>query len=174
MTSLDYREMAATQELVAANQLLLQQLNTGAHSPAEIRQLLTKITNHRIDDSVEIRLPFHSDFGRNIHLGKHVFINSGAMLTDMGGIYIADDVLICPNVTIVSVNHPLHPADRHKIELQPVYLHHNAWIGAGATILPGVTVGENAVVGAGAVVTHSIPKNTVAVGTPARVVKIIK
>ncbi|MDC9280742.1 sugar O-acetyltransferase, partial [Clostridioides difficile] len=92
-------------EVVKTNQGLLQRLNTKGHSAAEIRQLVSQITNERIDDSTEIRFPFRTDFGRNLHIGKDVFINSGAMFVDLGGIYLGDHVLIGPNVTIASVNH---------------------------------------------------------------------
>lgn len=172
--NLNDAELKEIQNWVETNQKLLQELNNGVFSKDEIRERLAIIMNQKIDPSVEVRLPFYSDFGRNIHFGKNVFINSGVMMTDLGGIYIADDVLIGPNVTITSVNHPMDPADRHQVELQAVCIHKNAWLGANATIVPGVTIGENAVVAAGAVVTHNVPKNTVVAGVPARVIKLIK
>lgn len=161
-------------QINAINQPLLQSLNTGQHSQAAIRATISQITKQAIDDSVEIRLPFFTDFGRNIHLGKEVFINSGVTLVDLGGIYLADKVLIGPKANIISVNHPLDPANRRNVELKPVYVHENAWIGANATILPGVSIGRNAVVAAGAVVTKNVPANTVVAGVPARVIKTIK
>lgn len=159
--------------LIADNQRLVQQLNTAPHSLAATRKIVSQITQQPIDSSNEIRLPFYTDYGRNLHLGNNVFINSGVTFTDMGGIYLADDVLICPNATLISVNHPLAADQRHGVELKPVHIHHNAWIGANATILPGVTVGENAVVAAGAVVSRNVPANTVVAGVPARVIKTI-
>lgn len=161
-------------QINAINQPLLQSLNTGQHSQAAIRATISQITKQTIDDSVEIRLPFFTDFGRNIHLGKEVFINSGVTLVDLGGIYLADKVLIGPKANIISVNHPLDPANRRNVELKPVYVHENAWIGANATILPGVSIGRNAVVAAGAVVTKNVPANTVVADVPARVIKTIK
>lgn len=161
-------------QLIEKNQLLVQQLNTGVHSLADTRELIAKITQQPVDESDEIRLPFYTDYGRNIHLGKNVFINSGVTFTDMGGIYLADDVLIGPNATLISVNHPLAADQRHGVELKPVHIHRNAWVGANATILPGVTVGENAVVAAGAVVSRNVPANTVVAGVPARVIKTIE
>lgn len=89
-------------------------------------------------------------------------------------IYLSDKVLIGPKANIISVNHPLDPANRRNVELKPVYIHENAWIGANATVLPGVSVGKNAVVAAGAVVTKNVPANTVVAGVPARVIKVIK
>lgn len=161
-------------EVVKTNQRLLQQLNTQEHSVAEIRQLVSQITNERIDDSTEIRLPFRTDFGRNLHIGKDVFINSGAMFVDLGGIYLGDHVLIGPNVTIASVNHRMEPQERRYLNLKSVYIHQNAWLGANVTVTPGVVIGENAVVAAGAVVTRNVPKNTVVAGVPARIIKKIK
>lgn len=119
-------QVASMNEIIEHNQALLQELNTGVHSPAVIRAAVAQLTQQTLDPSVEIRLPFYSDFGRNIHIGKRVFINSGVTFTDLGGIYLADDVLIGPNATLISVNHPLDPAARHGIELKPVYVRKNA------------------------------------------------
>ena len=168
------QQIADLDEIIEHNQELVQKLNTGAHSPAAIRETVAQLTQQELDPSVEIRLPFYTDFGRNIHIGKRVFINNGATFTDLGGIYLADDVLIGPNATLISVNHPLDPAARHGVEPKPVYIRKNAWLGANTTILPGVTIGENAVVAAGAVVTRNVPANTIVAGVPARVIKTIK
>ena len=119
-------QVASMNEIIEHNQALLQELNTGVHSPAAIRAAVAQLTQQTLDPSVEIRLPFYSDFGRNIHIGKRVFINSGVTFTDLGGIYLADDVLVGPNATLISVNHPLDPAARHGIELKPVYGRKNA------------------------------------------------
>ena len=166
--------MQHVQKLVAQNQLLLQKLNNGTADQQEIRKQLSVITNQRIDSSVEVRLPFYTDFGRNIHLGKNIFINSGVMMTDLGGVYIGNNVLIGPKVTIATVNHPLNPQDRHHVDLKPVYIRQNAWIGANAVIVPGITISENAVVAAGSVVTHNVPKDTMVAGIPARITKLLK
>ncbi|MBB1099601.1 sugar O-acetyltransferase [Limosilactobacillus sp. WF-MT5-A] len=166
--------MQHVQKLVAQNQLLLQKLNNGTADQQEIRKQLSVITNQRIDSSVEVRLPFYTDFGRNIHLGKNIFINSGVMMTDLGGVYIGNNVLIGPKVTIATVNHPLNPQDRHHVDLKPVYIRQNAWIGANAVIVPGITISENAVVAAGSVVTHNVPKDTMVAGVPARITKLLK
>ena len=95
------------------------------------------------------------------------------MFTDLGGITLADNVLVGPNATIISVNHPLDPQKRHEVEMKPVLIDENAWLGANSTILPGVTVGKNAVVAAGAVVTKDVPANTVVAGVPAKIIKEI-
>lgn len=154
-------------KLIAKTKTLIQKLNTGVYTDNEIRQILSEITGEKIDPSNEIRLPFFTDNGFNTHFGKNIFINTGVTFSDLGGIYIEDDVLIGPGAKILSVNHPIVPQYRHQMELQPVRIKKNAWIGADAKILPGVTVGENAVVGAGAVVTKDVPANSVVVGVPA-------
>ena len=154
-------------KLIAKTKPLIQKLNTGVYTDNEIRQILSEITGEKIDPSNEIRLPFFTDNGFNTHFGKNIFINTGVTFSDLGGIYIEDDVLIGPGAKILSVNHPIVPQYSHQMELQPVRIKKNAWIGADAKILPGVTVGENAVVGAGAVVTKDVPANSVVVGVPA-------
>ncbi|MBB1063562.1 DapH/DapD/GlmU-related protein [Limosilactobacillus fastidiosus] len=173
MNQLNKNELKEITRIALKNQELFQELNSRPASQAEIRQVISNITGHQLDSSVEIRLPIRSDYGANLKIGKEVFINSGAMFTDLGGIVIEDKVLIAPNVTIISVNHPLNPAKRRGLELKPVRIKENAWIGANATILPGVTVGKNAVVAAGAVVTKNVPDNMVVAGVPAKGIKKI-
>ncbi|GEO49408.1 DapH/DapD/GlmU-related protein [Lactiplantibacillus pentosus] len=149
-------------------------MNHTAKTLPEIRQILSEITGQDIDDSVEVRLPFWTDYGRNLRLGKRVYINDNVQITDLGGISLADDVLIGPGAMLLSVNHPLAPVKRRAVVVEPIKVERNAWIGAGAKILAGVTIGENAVVGAGAVVTKSVPANTVVAGVPAKVIKTIE
>lgn len=156
------------------NQLLVQQLNDTPHTQPEIRELISQITNEKIDETTEIRLPFYTDFGQNLHLGKNVYISNCSMFVDLGGIYIGDNVLIGPNVTITSVNHHINPEQRRHLKFKSVYIHDNAWLGANVTVTPGTTIGENAIVVAGAVVTKNVPANTIVAGIPARVIKTIK
>ena len=165
---------ASHQQIIDQNQRLLHRLNNHTHQPAEIRQLIGEISGQPIHESVEIRLPFFTDFGRHIQIGRHVFINSNVMFVDLGGICIDDHVLIGPKATIISVNHQEAPARRRALTLKPVHLKTGAWIGAQALILPGVTVGKNAIVGAGAVVTKDVPNNTVVAGNPAQKIRSIK
>lgn len=164
---------AEIHDIVAENAPKIAELSGGFKTQSEIRTLLAEITRSGIDDSLHVNLPFYSDFGRHIRIGRNVFINTGAVFTDLGGIVIEDNVLIAPAVKILTVNHPLDPKTRRGLILQPVHIKKNAWIGAGATILGGVTVGENAVVAAGAVVSKDVPDNAVAAGIPAKVVKMI-
>lgn len=149
---------------------LVEKLNTSVHTEASKNTLLEQITGEKIDNSTIISLPFRTDFGRNISIGKEVFINSDVMMTDLGSITIEDKVLIGPRAMIISVNHPQEAALRRGLILKPVHIKKNAWIGAGATILPGVTIGENAIVGAGSVVTKDVPANATVVGVPAKII----
>ncbi|GAB3760296.1 DapH/DapD/GlmU-related protein [Spirosoma pomorum] len=149
------------------------EMNAQATELDQVRSRLSEIIGAEIDPSTTIFPPFHTNFGRFIRLGKNVFINHACSFLDIGGITIEDDVQIGPHVNLTSENHPLDPADRKTLLLQPIVIKRNAWIGAGATILPGVTVGENAVVAAGAVVSRDVPDNVVVAGVPAKVVKAL-
>lgn len=138
-----------------------------------IRELLSEITGITLDASTTVLAPFHINLGIFTRIGKNVFINHGCTFLDIGGITIEDDVLIGPKASIITESHPLNPAERKALLVKPVVIKRNAWIGAGATILSGVTVGENAVVAAGAVVSKDVPPNTIVAGVPAKVIKDI-
>lgn len=152
---------------------LTTELNTGYSKPQEVREILMRIIGKEVDDSTQVLLPFNTDFGRNITLGKRVFINKSCTFVDLGGIVLEDDVLIGPEVKILSVNHPLDPKNRRSVILESVKIKQNVWIGAGAIICPGVTIGENSVIGAGSVVTKDVPANSVYAGVPAKFIKNI-
>ncbi len=139
-----------------------------------VRAFLSDIIGKSIDESTTIFPPFYVNFGKFITLGKNIFINHACSFLDMGGITIEDDVQIGPRVNLVTENHPLDPSDRRTLITQPIVIKRNAWIGAGATILPGVTIGENAVIAAGAVVSKDVPANTVVGGVPAKLIKTIE
>ncbi|MCC6723723.1 MAG: sugar O-acetyltransferase [Saprospiraceae bacterium] len=142
-------------------------------STDQIRERLSEVTGQKIDSSTTVFVPFYTNFGRHIRLGKGVFINHACTFLDLGGITIEDGVMIGPKVSLISENHPTDPTTRKTLELKPVLIKRNAWIGANAVILHGVTVGENSVVAAGAVVTSDVPDNTVVGGVPAKVIKSI-
>lgn len=160
-------------QVVARTIRLCVEMNANATDTDQVRQRLSEIIGSQIDASTTIFPPFYTNFGRNTIFGKNVFINHACSFLDIGGITIEDDVMIGPRVNITSENHPLDPADRKALIPKPVIIKRNAWIGAGATILPGVTIGENAVVAAGAVVSRDVPANAVVVGIPARQVRVI-
>lgn len=162
-----YAEFEKTMELVA-------QLNSGYHTPAEIRELLGRIWGQEIDESVRMFPPFHTAFGKLTKVGKGVFINFGCTFLDRGGISLEDNVFIGPNVQIITENHPEQPPVRRNVYTKPVVIRRGAWIGASAVILPGVTVGGNAIVGAGSIVTKDVPDNTIVAGNPARIIREIK
>lgn len=154
-------------------QKILFELNNQYHEPTEIRHLFSQLINEKVDETFRIRLPFYTDFGMNIHIGKRVFINQGCTFMDRGGIILEDDVLIGPKVNLITISHPIEPEKRHATVSRKIIIKKNAWIATGATILSGVTVGENAVVAAGAVVTHDVLENTVVAGVPAQVIKVV-
>ena len=118
--------------------------------------------------------PFYTDYGKNISVGENVFINSGCCFQDQGGIEIGNNVLIGQQVVIATLNHELTPTKRGNLLPAPVKIGNNVWIGAHATILSGVTIGDNSVVAAGAVVTKDVPANVVVAGVPAKVIKQIE
>lgn len=127
-------------------------------------------------ENIFILPPIYANFGlRHVHVGKDVFINFNCVLVDDSNIYIGDDVMIGPSVKIVTANHPISPKLRkRKYQCnKPVHIGNNVWIGAGAIILPGVTLGDNSIVGAGAVVTKSFEENSIIVGNPARLLRKI-
>ena len=163
-------EMRAVWEVVQRTIELSARLNS-ATTIAQIRHLLSQIINKPIPSSTRIFIPFHTNFGQHITLGENVFINHGCSFLDLGGITIEDDVLIGPKVNIITENHPIDPANRKSLDLAKVVIKQNAWIGAGATLLPGVTIGKNSIVAAGAVVTKDVPDNTIVGGIPAQIIR---
>lgn len=170
LVPLDDPEFYKVDEVVNRTLFLSSAMNT-ARSTGEIREKLSEIIGAHIDQSTVIFAPFYTNFGRFINMGRQVFINHACSFLDMGGITLEDHVLIGPKVNLITENHPLDPASRRGMVCAPILIRRKAWIGAGATILPGVTVGENAVVAAGAVVSKNVPDNTVVGGIPAKVIK---
>jgi maltose O-acetyltransferase len=142
--------------------------------PQNRRKLLEELLGS-IGDEVEIRPPLHVDYGSHLHVGDRVFVNFGLTALDVAQIRIGHDVLIGPNVQLLTPTHPIDPEPRRaKWEAAlPITIGDNVWIGGMAVICPGVTIGENSVIGAGAVVTRDIPANVVAVGNPARVIRSV-
>jgi acetyltransferase-like isoleucine patch superfamily enzyme len=165
-------EFSKVDEVVARTIRLSAQLNT-AGDIQQIREILGEITGSEIDQTTTVFAPFYTNFGKFISIGKNVFINHACSFLDMGGITIEDHVLIGPRVTLVTENHPADPVDRRALITRPIVIKRNAWIGANATILPGVTIGENAIVAAGAVVAKDVPDNAIVGGVPAKFIKSV-
>ena len=170
MSDPDYSAMADALELARH---VTAEINPAWHDRDEVRDLLRRL-GARIDDTAEIRTPFYTDFGKFIEVGKNVFVNNACTFMDRGGITLEDDVKIGPRVNLITENHDEHPARRRTLISNRIIIKRNVWIGAAATVLPGVTVGENSIVAAGAVVTKDVPANTVVAGVPAKVIKRIE
>lgn len=165
-------EMGEVWEIVFRAQRLSPALNAST-TIDEMRERLSEIIDSKIDKSTTVFVPFHTNFGKHIKLGKNVFINHACSFLDLGGITIEDDVLIGPRVNLITEDHPVDPVKRKCLDLKSILIKRNAWIGAGATILPGVTIGENSIVAAGAVVNKDVSDNSVAGGIPAKIIKTI-
>lgn len=144
-----------------------------ATDPNEIRNLLSEIMGSEIDESVNVFTPLYINYGKHTKIGKNVFINFDCTFLDLGGITIEDNVLIAPKVNLLSEGHPVLPELRHSLMVGHIHIKKNAWIGTNATILPGVTIGENAIVASGAVVSEDVADNTIVGGIPAKVIKTI-
>ena len=149
------------------------ELNNQYHTPEEIRKIMGWLTGKEIDPTFRLFPPFYTDFGKNITIGRDVFINSGCHFQDQGGIEIGDGALIGHNVVLATINHDLDPSMNRKNHYAPIKIGAHAWIGSNATVLSGVSVGEWSVVAAGAVVTKDVPPMTVVGGIPARIIKKI-
>ena len=152
---------------------LTAKLNNAYHTPGEIRMLMEEITGKPVDPSFSMFLPFYTDCGKNITIGKNVFINGGCKFQDQGGIMIGDGALIGHNVVLATLNHDQTPARRGNLHPAPIVIGKNVWIGANATVLPGVTIGDGAIIAAGAVVTKDVEAHTIVGGVPAKFIKRI-
>lgn len=150
------------------------EINNRYHTPEELHELMEQLTGKEIDDTFRLFPPFYTDFGKNITIGKDVFINSGCHFQDQGGITIGDGSLIGHNVVLATINHDLDPRNNRKNHYAPIAIGNHVWIGSNATVLPGVTLGDWSVVAAGAVVTKDVPPYTVVGGVPAKVLRLIK
>lgn len=147
------------------------EINGSYHEPEQLRALFSRLIGQPVDESFAMFPPFYTDCGKNIHIGKHVFINMGCKFQDQGGIFIGDGALIGHNVVLATLNHAMSPRDRGTMIPAPIHIGKNVWIGSNSTILPGVTIGDGAIVAAGAVVTRDVPENTIVGGVPARIMR---
>ena len=147
------------------------EINGSYHAPEDLRALFSRLIGQPVDESFALFPPFHTDCGKNIHIGKNVFLNMGCKFQDQGGIYIGDGALIGHNVVLATLNHAMSPSRRGTMVPAPIHIGKNVWIGSNAAILPGVTIGDGAIVAAGAVVTRDVSENTIVGGVPARVIR---
>lgn len=149
------------------------ELNGSYHNPDEVRNLFSKLIGKTVDDTFSMFPPFYTDCGKNIIVGKNVFINSGCRFQDQGGITIGDRSLIGHNVVLCTLNHDFNPDKRATTIPSPIIIGKNVWIGANVTVVPGITIGDNAIIAAGAVVTKDVQADTIVGGVPAKTIKSI-
>lgn len=152
----------------------LYDFNQTRPSEMDKREKLLKELFAEIGEGCYIEPPFHANFGGgHVHFGKNVYANFGLTMVDDTHIYVGDYTMFGPNVIVATAGHPILPALREKSYQynMPVHIGRNCWIGGGAIILPGITIGDNVVVGAGSVVTKDLPSNVVAVGNPCKVLR---
>ena len=150
------------------------ELNNSYHTPEEIKALMEKLTGREFPEGAYMFPPFYTDCGKNLKIGKNVFINSCCQFQDQGGITIGDGTLVGPKTVIATLNHHMDPSKRANLFPKPVVIGKNVWIGANVTILPGVTIGDGAIIAAGAVVNKNVEANTGVGGVPAKLIKQIE
>jgi acetyltransferase-like isoleucine patch superfamily enzyme len=150
---------------------VIAEINTGYRTPDDVRALLAGLTGKSVHESVTVFPPFHSEFGKNLVLGRDVFINMGCRFQDTGGITIGDGTLIGHGSTLTTLNHSVDPHRRADMVPARIVIGRKAWLGASVTVVPGVTIGDGAIVGAGAVVTRDVPPDAIVAGVPARLIR---
>lgn len=182
----EFRQIMATGNIVEGEMLktfhklsqealkITMEINNKYHTEGEIVDLFSELTGQKVDKSFRLFPPFYTDCGKNITIGKNVFINACCKFQDQGGITIGNGVLIGHGVTLATLNHDERPQLRQNIYPKPIKIGNNVWIGSNATILSGVTISDGAIVGANAVVTKDVPQNTIVAGVPARIIREVK
>jgi acetyltransferase-like isoleucine patch superfamily enzyme len=150
---------------------LTAELNSTYRTPEQVRDIISRLTGRELDESVTVFPPFHSEFGKNLRLGKDVFINVGCRFQDTGGITIGDGTLIGHGSTLTTLNHSVDPERRADMLPAPIVIGRKVWLGASVTVVPGVTIGDGAVIGAGSVVTKDVAADTIVAGVPARLIR---
>ena len=149
------------------------ELNGAYHSMPEVRDLFARLFGKPVDPSFRVFPPFYTDFGKNITVGKNVFINACCHFQDQGGITLGDNCLVGHNVVFATLNHGFVPEERQSMLPAPIVVGRNVWIGSNSTILQGVTIGDNSIIAAGSVVTKDVPANAIVAGVPARFIRSI-
>lgn len=140
----------------------------------KVRSLFSELIGKEVDEKFLLIPPFYTTGGQEINIGRNVFINQNCTFYDLGGLDIGDNVMIGPNVNIITSEHPIEPSMRHSVTIgKRIVIGRNVWIATGATIIGGVTIGENSVIAAGSVVTKDVPPNVVVGGNPAKIIRSI-
>ncbi len=152
-------------------QKITMEINYKYHEPDELAELFSELIGKPVGEGFGLFPPFYTDFGKNITIGKNVFINAGCKFQDQGGIFIDDGALIGHGVVLATLDHDFDPAKRHQLHPAPIHIGKKVWIGANAVITRGVTIGDNSVVAAGAVVNKDVAPDTIVGGVPARVIR---
>ncbi len=152
-------------------ELLIKYNNTS--DPDTLRKLWGDMSGTALDATSYIQIPVMVNHAEFVTVGKNIYINHACTMLTLGGITIEDDVLIGPKSNLITEGHPIDPNNRKAMEVKPIVIKKNAWLGANVTVLPGVTVGENSIVAAGAVVNKDVPPNTIVAGVPAKVIRNI-
>ncbi|GAD18728.1 sugar O-acetyltransferase [Helicobacter fennelliae] len=161
-------------EIIENAQKITAHLNNTHHSKEQVRAIFSELIGREVHSSCWIMPPFYTDFGRNIILGKNVFINHCCTFMDRGGITIGDGAFIGPKVSLITINHDINPHNRETTIYKSIVLESRVWIGANAVILPGVKIGENSIIAAGSVATKDVPANVIVGGNPAKILKRIQ
>lgn len=167
----DSEKIALMRAYCREAQKITMEINTKYHEPEEIAELFSELIGKPVGEGFGLFPPFYTDFGKNITIGKNVFINADCKFQDQGGIVIEDGALIGHGVVLATLNHDFEPSKRQQLHPAPIHIGKGVWIGANAVVTAGVTIGENAVVAAGAVVVKDVPANTIVGGVPARIIR---
>ena len=167
----DFRVIEMMRSLSREAQKITMEINTKFHEQEELDELFSELIGKPVGEGFGLFPPFYTDFGKNITIGKNVFINSGCKFQDQGGIFIDDGALIGHNAVLATLNHDESIEKRQQLHPAPITIGKNAWLGANVTVCPGVSVGDGAIVAAGAVVTKDVPDNAVVGGVPAKIIR---
>lgn len=154
---------------------ILYDFNNTRPSQMKKRNEILKSLLAQVGENCYVEPPLHANWGKNTHFGNNVYANFNLTLVDDTDIFVGDNVMFGPNVTLATAGHPINPDLRIKAAQFniPITIGNNVWLGAGVVVMPGVNIGDNSVIGAGSVVTKDIPANVVAVGNPCRVMREI-
>lgn len=169
------------EDFIAYQHLIVQRINDFNSTPdtedgIKRREAILREAMGTYGENLYVIPPVYANCGlTNVHVGRNVVINFNCTFVDDGEIFIGDDCMIGPGCNLATSIHPISPRlRRHKLQYnKPIHIGNNVWFGAGVTVLPGVTVGDNAIVGAGSVVTKDVPSNAIVAGNPARLIRMI-